>query len=93
MLAVMVRLAAAGRPLHREFAGKAAAVDDAIAWILLAGVIGIAKNGSPAQALPALLLTLVFVAFMFSAAVGIFFGFYPARKASQLDPIDALRYE
>ena len=45
-------------------------------------------------AIPVLLnVPIIFVAIASATFVGIFFGFYPARKASRMNPIDALRYE
>jgi len=73
---------------------------EAITLSSIGGVIGIATGVGASKALSAIAgwptlisATPIIVAFIFSAAVGIFFGFYPARKASKLDPIDALRYE
>ncbi len=42
---------------------------------------------------PAISIKTIAIAWTFSAGVGVFFGIYPANKASKLDPIDALRYE
>jgi putative ABC transport system permease protein len=56
--------------------------------------IGVSKTLAAQYDWPSLIPTQwVIYSFLFSAAVGITFGFYPARKASRLDPIDALRYE
>jgi putative ABC transport system permease protein len=63
-----------------------------IAGIVL-GVIG-AKLTTVVAGWPTVISTdVVLVAFVFSLAVGLFFGLYPANKASRLNPIDALRYE
>jgi len=73
---------------------------EAVTLSLIGGAIGIATGlgGSYSIAYFAQWHTLVsteavLVAFAFAAAVGVFFGFYPARKAAALNPIDALRYE
>jgi putative ABC transport system permease protein len=73
---------------------------EAMTLSVLGGIIGIvmgivaAKTIAAVKNWPSLVSpTSIILAFVVSAGVGVFFGFYPARKAAQLDPIDALRYE
>jgi putative ABC transport system permease protein len=73
---------------------------EAVTLSLIGGAIGIALGigGSTAVADWAEWPTLIepesiLVAFGFAAMIGVFFGLYPAYKASRLDPIEALRYE
>jgi putative ABC transport system permease protein len=73
---------------------------EAVTLSLIGGIIGIALGVGGSNAINALAAwrtvlapEAILLAFGFSAAIGIFFGFYPARKASRLDPIEALRYE
>ncbi|HEX9092483.1 MAG TPA: ABC transporter permease [Coriobacteriia bacterium] len=73
-------------------------VIEAVTLSVLGGVVGIAVGAAGAWAIKSVVPTdvtpwSVAIAFFFSAGVGMFFGVYPAWKASKLDPIEALRYE
>jgi putative ABC transport system permease protein len=93
-IGIRMAIGARGRDILLQF------LTEAVTLGVLGGLVGIGVGVGVSRMLavkmqwPSLIpAEWVFYAFIFSALVGIFFGFYPARKASRLDPIEALRYE
>jgi putative ABC transport system permease protein len=93
-IGIRMAIGARGRDILLQF------LIEAVTLSIIGGALGILGGIGVSQLIAAKMdwptvtsTTSIVVAFLFSAAVGIFFGFYPARKASKLDPIDALRYE
>jgi putative ABC transport system permease protein len=93
-IGVRVAVGATEESIQFQFLGESIALSlvGGAAGVLL-GIFGSYLVGQTLHWPIELSLEAVIVAAFFSIAVGVFFGYYPARKASLLDPIEALRYE
>ncbi|MCX6915399.1 MAG: ABC transporter permease, partial [Verrucomicrobia bacterium] len=93
-IGIRMAVGARGRDILLQFLIEAVVLSSTGGLLGIVSGVGGAKLITMIKEWPTLVsANSIIIAFAFSAVVGVFFGFYPARKASQLDPIDALRYE
>jgi putative ABC transport system permease protein len=93
-IGLRLAVGARARDILRQFLAEAVSLS--FVGGLLGMVVGIAVSEALTRVLgwPTLITgSSIVIAFAFAAAVGVFFGYYPARTAANLDPIEALRYE
>jgi putative ABC transport system permease protein len=93
-IGLRLAIGALGREVLTQFLVEAVVLSSLGGVLGIALGLGAASLGANALGVPFVLQPgIVLLAFAFSAAIGIAFGFFPARQAALLDPIDALRHE